>query len=178
MHKGMRYGTRITSRFGDVHCVVDEAGALVRLDFVGAKDRAATDDELGRRFTERGFGFAWDAAATRHVAEALERYFAGEPLAFDLARAPEGTDFQLAVWDELARVPYGRTVSYAELARRIGRPGAARAVGRANATNPISIVVPCHRVVGAGGALTGYAGGVDRKRELLAMEAAAASAVA
>ena len=84
--------------------------------------------------------------------------------------APRGTEFQKRVWSELVRVPYGETVSYAELAKRAGSPGAARAVGRANATNPIAIVVPCHRVIGADGSLTGYAYGVELKRGLLDLE--------
>ena len=84
--------------------------------------------------------------------------------------APDGTDFQKQVWAELMRIPYGETISYAELAKRMGRDGAARAVGRANATNPIAIVVPCHRVIGSNGKLTGYGGGLPRKEFLLALE--------
>ena len=100
----------------------------------------------------------------------LAQYFAGERTAFDLRLAPAGTPFQREVWDALLAIPYGETISYGELARRVGRPAASRAVGLANGRNPISIVVPCHRVVGASGALTGYGGGIDRKRFLLALE--------
>jgi methylated-DNA-[protein]-cysteine S-methyltransferase len=102
----------------------------------------------------------------------LDEYFAGRRTAFDLRIAPAGTPFELRVWDELRRIPYGETTTYGELAQRLGHPGAARAVGRANGRNPISIVVPCHRVIGASGALTGYAGGLERKRALLTLEGA------
>ena len=101
----------------------------------------------------------------------LRAYFAGELTEFELPLAPQGTEFQLTVWRELRNIPYGETISYAELARRIGRPTAARAVGHSNARNPISIIVPCHRVIGADHSLTGYAGGLDRKRMLLEHEA-------
>ncbi len=101
----------------------------------------------------------------------LRAYFEGRLTEFDLALAPHGSEFQLRVWRELRGIPYGETISYAELARRIGRPQASRAVGHANARNPISIIVPCHRVIGADNSLTGYAGGLERKRMLLAHEA-------
>jgi methylated-DNA-[protein]-cysteine S-methyltransferase len=102
----------------------------------------------------------------------LSGYFARDLKAFDLPLAPVGTPFQLDVWAALREIPYGETASYAEIARRVGRPGAFRAVGLANGRNPVSIVVPCHRVIGSGGALTGYGGGMDRKRALLDLEAA------
>lgn len=107
------------------------------------------------------------------VARRLDAYFAGERVAFDLPLAPSGTPFQQSVWNALCGIPYGETVSYAEIARRIGRPSAVRAVGAANGRNPIAIVIPCHRVIGANGALTGYGGGLDRKRALLLLEAPA-----
>lgn len=100
----------------------------------------------------------------------LEEYFAGERVAFELPLEPEGTPFQQTVWRALREIPLGVTWSYAELARQVGRAGAARAVGSANGKNPLSIVVPCHRVVGADGSLTGYAGGVNAKRWLLEHE--------
>ena len=100
----------------------------------------------------------------------LAEYFAGDRTAFDLPLAMEGTDFQRRVWAALLDIPYGETESYGQLAERIGRPGASRAVGLANGRNPVSIVVPCHRVVGAAGALTGYGGGIERKRHLLDLE--------
>ena len=102
--------------------------------------------------------------------EQLLAYFAGELRDFDLPLAPLGTPFQVDVWEALRRVPYGRTCTYGELAAAVGRPTAVRAVGAANGRNPISIVVPCHRVVGANGKLIGYAGGVDRKAALLSLE--------
>ena len=104
------------------------------------------------------------------AAAQLGEYFAGERIAFDLPLGPDGTSFQRIVWDALAQIPYGVTRTYGELAKAIGRPAASRAVGTANSKNPISIIVPCHRVIGAGGALTGYAGGVRAKQWLLAHE--------
>ena len=106
------------------------------------------------------------AEATRQ----LDEYFAGERTTFDIALDPEGTEFQQAVWQVLRAIPYGETISYGEQARRLGDPRKARAVGAANGRNPISIIVPCHRVIGASGDLTGYAGGLDVKRSLLALE--------
>ena len=100
----------------------------------------------------------------------LRAYFAGELTDFDVALAPAGTPFQQRVWAALREIPYGQTVTYAQLADRIGRPTAARAVGLANGRNPISIIVPCHRVVGSTGALTGYGGGLENKAWLLAHE--------
>ena len=100
----------------------------------------------------------------------LDEYWSAKRTDFSVPIAPVGTPFQLAVWKQLRRIPYGGTVSYLDLAKRIGRPSAARAVGSANARNPISILIPCHRVVGSAGSLTGYAGGLDRKRWLLAHE--------
>jgi methylated-DNA-[protein]-cysteine S-methyltransferase len=109
------------------------------------------------------------AGATR-VIEQLSAYFAGRRRDFDLPLAPRGTAFQLAVWNELQRIPYGGTISYAALARRIEKPNAVRAVGSANGANPIPIIIPCHRVIGANGTLTGYGGGLHIKRALLALE--------
>ena len=103
----------------------------------------------------------------------LRAYFDGGLTEFDLPLAPQGTEFQMRVWRELRNIPFGETISYAELARRIGRPTASRAVGHSNARNPISIIVPCHRVIGADKSLTGYAVGLERKRMLLAHEAGA-----
>ena len=115
---------------------------------------------------------------TLHAAETqLCEYFAGRRRAFDLPRDPTGTPFQRAVWEALAAIPYGETRSYAAIARAIGRPTATRAVGAANGRNPLSIVVPCHRVIGSGGALTGFAGGVAAKRWLLDHEARAIGAM-
>ena len=102
--------------------------------------------------------------------EQLREYFAGERTEFDLPLAPDGTPFQRRVWEALRTIPYAETISYRQLATRVGNPSASRAVGLANGRNPISLVVPCHRVIGADGSLTGYGGGLDRKRTLLDLE--------
>ena len=105
-------------------------------------------------------------------ARQIDEYLAGKRNAFALPLAPSGTAFQERVWGEIARIPFGETITYAELARRAGAAGSARAAGAATGRNPISIVVPCHRVVGSAGTLTGYAGGIERKARLLALEGA------
>ncbi|NNG37959.1 methylated-DNA--[protein]-cysteine S-methyltransferase [Flexivirga sp. ID2601S] len=102
----------------------------------------------------------------------LEEYFAGERTEFDLPLKSHGTAFQQVVWQALREIPYGQTWSYGQLAHHIGRPSASRAVGLANGRNPISIVVPCHRVIGSGGSMTGYGGGIERKQWLLGLERA------
>jgi methylated-DNA-[protein]-cysteine S-methyltransferase len=106
----------------------------------------------------------------RDAAEQLRSYFAGELREFDLPLDTRGTPFQRRVWAALRDIPYGSTISYAELAAAVGKPGAARAVGAANGRNPIAVVIPCHRVIGGSGALTGYGGGLGRKRLLLELE--------
>ena len=111
-----------------------------------------------------------DRESFREAIAQLTAYFAGELERFELALAPVGTPFQLAVWSKLLEIPYGETTTYGELARRIGAPAASRAVGAANGRNPIPIVIPCHRVIGSDGSLTGYGGGLDIKRRLLALE--------
>ena len=103
----------------------------------------------------------------------LDEYFSGKRKSFDIAVAPQGTEFQRRVWKTLTALPYGEMATYGELARRVGNPNAVRAVGAANGRTPISIVIPCHRVIGADGSLTGYAGGLARKAALLRLEAAA-----
>ena len=105
--------------------------------------------------------------------EQLQQYFAGTRTSFDVPLEPSGTPFQLRVWSALQDIGYGETLSYGELAARVGQPSAARAVGMANGRNPIAVIVPCHRVIGADGTLTGYGGGLERKRMLLALEAGA-----
>jgi methylated-DNA-[protein]-cysteine S-methyltransferase len=111
-----------------------------------------------------------DVSAVAEAVRQLRAYFSGELESFDLALAPQGTPFQQRVWAELCRIPYGETISYGELARRIGNPNASRAVGLANGSNPIPIVIPCHRVIGSNGKLTGYGGGLPIKEKLLALE--------
>jgi methylated-DNA-[protein]-cysteine S-methyltransferase len=138
-----------------------EGGALTAIDFgapAGFVDGASPEG-----------AFPADPVLTE-AARQLAAYFAGELRDFDLPLRPSGTPFQLTVWEALRRIPYGETVSYGELAVSIGRPAAARAVGSANHHNPLAIVVPCHRVIGADGTLTGYAGGLSIKSALLALE--------
>src|SRR6185295_6172208 len=120
---------------------------------------------------------SWHQADPLFVAvrEQLAEYFAGERQQFDVPLKLAGTQFQQRVWQELMKIPFGTTITYAELARRVGNPNASRAVGHANGRNPISIIVPCHRVIGAAGKLTGYAGGLDKKQWLLAWEHRAAA---
>jgi methylated-DNA-[protein]-cysteine S-methyltransferase len=130
------------------------------------------------RLTRLGFGVPvapqGDAGSVASAAIQLEQYFAGERTEFDLDVELAGTDFERRVWAEVRAIPYGSTVTYAEIARRVGRPSASRAVGRANGHNPIAVIVPCHRVVGSDGSLTGYAGGIEMKRALLDLERHAA----
>jgi methylated-DNA-[protein]-cysteine S-methyltransferase len=110
--------------------------------------------------------------ALAECARQVRAYLSGQQRAFDLPLAPEGSDFQKRVWRQIAAIPFGATLTYAELAKRAGSPGSARAAGAATGRNPLSIVVPCHRVVGSDGSLTGYAGGLPRKKKLLALEGA------
>ncbi|HEY8303242.1 MAG TPA: methylated-DNA--[protein]-cysteine S-methyltransferase [Solirubrobacteraceae bacterium] len=117
-------------------------------------------------------GYRSDDGALTHVVTQLNAYFAGELTDFELPIEMNGTDFQRRVWAALCEIPYGETISYGELARWVGNPKASRAVGLANGRNPVAIVVPCHRVIGADGSLTGYGGGLDRKVWLLEHEAA------
>lgn len=127
--------------------------------------------EEHRRGPRRDEGWVEEAAPFAQARRQLDAYFAGRLCEFTLPLAPAGSPFQLGVWRVLREIPFGETWSYRKLAERVGIPGAARAVGSANARNPISIVVPCHRVIGSSGALTGYGGGLPRKEWLLAHEA-------
>ncbi|HEY4128006.1 MAG TPA: methylated-DNA--[protein]-cysteine S-methyltransferase [Gammaproteobacteria bacterium] len=117
---------------------------------------------------------SWEASekAFREVKRQLKAYFAGKLTEFDLPLSPQGTEFQLQVWKTLRTIPYGKTWSYGQLAKRIKRPDAQRAVGAANGQNPIPVIVPCHRVIGADGSLTGFGGGLPIKQKLLALEGA------
>lgn len=136
--------------------LVGEGDALVGLYFQNAP-----------RPTE----WARDDRGLRDAAKQLDEYFAGKRTRFDLPLAPRGTPFRRAVWDQLLRIPYGETATYGEIARAVGKPAASRAVGGANHHNPISIIIPCHRVIGADGSMTGYGGEIHRKRLLLDLEA-------
>ncbi len=135
-------------------------------------DRRMLPTELTALERVRGTAVAGAHPYLDRVREQLDEYFAGRRTAFDLPLDTPGSGFQRSVWSGLREIPYGTTVTYADLARDAGHPGAARAVGRANGSNRVAIVVPCHRVVAAGGGLGGYGGGLDRKRRLLALEAA------
>lgn len=137
--------------FGPARVSVDANGAVTVFSFGAGEDGGGNNPAVARQ---------------------IEEFFAGKRQAFDFALAPKGTDFQKRVWAELVKIPFGETISYGELARRIGNPAASRAVGRANATNPIAVIVPCHRVIGTNGKLTGYAGGIELKDKLLAWERA------
>lgn len=125
-----------------------------------------------RHPVDRGLWRGGNSAVLDATEIQFGEYFAGERRQFDLPLSPTGTEFQRRVWRALETIPYGRTISYAELARRVGNPKASRAVGLANGRNPLSIVVPCHRVIGADGSLTGYGGGLSIKAFLLRLEGA------
>jgi len=151
--------------------LTSDGEALTEVLFVDAAD-AATAGPTATADTPAPGAVPVLAEAHRQLAA----YFAGELEQFSLPLAPAGSDFQRRVWSELEKIPFGETASYGEIAARLGLPpGASRAVGAANGMNPIAIVVPCHRVIGADGTLTGYAGGLERKRYLLRLESAAAS---
>ncbi|MGC1617480.1 MAG: methylated-DNA--[protein]-cysteine S-methyltransferase [Candidatus Acidiferrum sp.] len=124
----------------------------------------------GRRPKSPERDWVENETAFRDVKQQLQEYFAGKRKDFDLPLVLEGTEFQLLVWRSLMKIPYGETVSYGQLARRIGSPDAARAVGLANGSNPIPIIIPCHRVIGSNGELTGFGGGLPVKKKLLALE--------
>ena len=149
----MEHGT-FESPIGRIHVTVDDAGALARVSFV--------EDEQGPVVP--------DGEAVASAIRQLEEYFSGKRSVFGLELAPEGSEFEHNVWNLLTRIEFGSTTSYGEIADRLGDPGASRAVGTANARNPIAVVIPCHRVIGADGDLTGYAGGLWRKKWLLAHE--------
>jgi O-6-methylguanine DNA methyltransferase len=159
-----RHHLRLDSPIGELFAIEGTRG-LALLEYAGSrlaeKRLAGTTPFTGSL-----------SPVLRTLRDELDRYFAGELREFRTPLAAEGTAFQQAVWAELLRIPYGQTRSYADVARRIGRPTAVRAVARANATNPISIMVPCHRVIGSDGTLTGYGGGLERKRWLLELEGA------
>jgi methylated-DNA-[protein]-cysteine S-methyltransferase len=159
---------RFATPIGEALVVTDEAGALRAFNWTDYEPRMRA--WLERRY--RGVPLQ-EGRAAEPVRKAVQAYFAGDARALDgVAWRASGTAFQLTVWTALGAIPAGETLSYAGLAARIGRPSAVRAVGLANGANPISLVVPCHRVIGADGSLTGYGGGLPRKRWLLAHEGA------
>jgi methylated-DNA-[protein]-cysteine S-methyltransferase len=160
------YTSMMDSPCGPLLLVVNDDGAVVRIEFGNGRESQKTVLKM----RAAGIDVVEDAGRTAGLRRQLEEYFAGERQEFDLQLAPEGTPFELSVWGELKRIPFGETRSYGEIAQAIGRPGSARAVGRANGANPIPIVVPCHRVIGANGSLTGFGGGLEAKSRLLELE--------
>jgi methylated-DNA-[protein]-cysteine S-methyltransferase len=148
---------RFSTPLGEMAAAVDERGYVKRLSFLAGRDRFDPESIGGGSLCEG-------------VARQLSEYFAGKRTAFDLPLDPEGTEFQRDVWRALTEIPFGQRASYADVARRIGRPEAVRAVGAANGANPIAVVIPCHRVIGRDGSLTGYGAGLPIKRWLLDFE--------
>ncbi|MFC9297648.1 methylated-DNA--[protein]-cysteine S-methyltransferase [Streptomyces sp. NPDC057011] len=158
--------TVVDSPYGPLTLVATD-GVLSGLYMAGQRHRPA-EESFGERVAPAEEPFP-------AVARQLAAYFAGELTEFDLPLRLEGTDFQRRVWDQLVRIPYGETWSYGRLAAELGKPNASRAVGLANGKNPIGIIVPCHRVIGASGGMTGYGGGIERKVRLLAFESGSPS---
>ncbi|MFD9375216.1 methylated-DNA--[protein]-cysteine S-methyltransferase [Streptomyces sp. NPDC059999] len=156
--------TVVASPYGPLTLVATD-GVLSGLYMVGQRHRPA-EESFGERVEESEAPFP-------EAVRQLTAYFAGELSEFTLPLRMEGTEFQRSVWEQLVRIPYGETWSYGQLADKLGKPGASRAVGLANGRNPIGIIVPCHRVIGASGGMTGYGGGVERKVKLLAFESGA-----
>jgi len=154
------YWSRIESRFGDFAAWVDGKGRLIRFH-LRAKGAASVDRDAIE-----------DKAALADIQRQIADYDAGARKNFDVVRAAEGTEFQHRVWDALWEIPYGETTSYGAIAKQLGLVNGARAIGLANGQNPIGLIVPCHRVIGADGSLTGYGGGLPLKKALLTHEAA------
>lgn len=159
----MTYRT-VATPIGDLLVAGDEHGLRFVLFATGRDGVRAPDPE-----------WQHDAGTLEEPVRQLRAYFAGRLTKFDVDVAPGGTPFQRTVWRELQNIPYGQTISYGELARRLGNPRAVRAVGLANGANPISIIIPCHRVIGSNGSLVGYGGGLPVKQALIALERGQAS---
>jgi methylated-DNA-[protein]-cysteine S-methyltransferase len=147
----MNFHNVLSTPFGPIHTSVNQDGALVSLRFASFEGECTPD-------------------RTSHADQEILQYIAGERQQFTIPLAPEGSEFQHRIWRILTEIPFGTVRTYGDLAKQIGNPNAARAVGRANATNPIALVVPCHRVIGTSGTLTGFAYGVEIKRQLLEFE--------
>ncbi|MEU3317208.1 methylated-DNA--[protein]-cysteine S-methyltransferase [Streptomyces sp. NPDC048387] len=162
-----KYHTVVDSPYGPLTLVATD-GVLSGLYMTGQRHRPQ-EESFGERVAPQEEPFP-------EVARQLSAYFAGELTEFTVPVRLEGTAFQRSVWEQLVRIPYGQTWSYGRLAAELGRPGASRAVGLANGKNPVSIVVPCHRVIGASGSMTGYGGGIERKVRLLEFESGARAA--
>ena len=157
----------IQSPLGPVAFATDENGALVGLRFRDGRGQSSLENGLKRG----GFTLSHVEAPTTDTREQLSEYFGGERRSFDLPVAPGGSDFQEAVWDELSRIPFGETRTYGQVAEAVGGTGNAQEVGAACAANPVLLVIPCHRVLGADGSLKGYADGMPLKARLLDFEA-------
>ena len=157
--------TQWASPVGPLTLIADNENRLTRLEFGDGATRSEAAPDAAIVTEPEG--------VLADTIRQLDEYFAGARREFNLDLAPRGTSFQLAVWNALLTIPYGETASYGDIARSVGRPNAVRAVGQANGRNPLAIVVPCHRVIGSDHSLTGYGGGIDRKRFLLALEGAA-----
>ncbi|GAA4267540.1 methylated-DNA--[protein]-cysteine S-methyltransferase [Frondihabitans peucedani] len=159
--------TVIESPIGDLTLVADDDTSALRALYMVEHRHAPGVETFAERLAGSGARRVFG-----QVTRQLDEYFAGDREAFDLPLAPVGTAFQLAVWQQLRAIPFGQTRTYGEIAAGLGNPKAVRAVGLANGRNPLSIVVPCHRVIGASGAMTGFGGGVERKEYLLRLEGA------
>ncbi|MEM7245741.1 MAG: methylated-DNA--[protein]-cysteine S-methyltransferase [Acidobacteriota bacterium] len=162
----MLHAEALDTPIGEIAYAIDERGTLCRLSFIDELGRETFEDDLAA-LDER---VAWDDGRCEPLRIQLQEYFGGSRREFRIRVKTVGTEFQDRVWQGLQEIPYGTTISYGELARRIGSPDASRAVGQANNKNPIAIVIPCHRVIGNDGKLTGFGGGMDVKRRLLDLE--------
>ena len=160
------YTGTIDSPCGPLRFLVDEDGRLTHLEFLDTLDGPGAVED----FEAAGDEILQQPGHTFEVESELKEYFAGDRMTFEITVAPTGTPFQLKVWEEFLKIPYGETRSYGEIARLVGSPGASRAVGAAAGANPIPVVIPCHRVVGSDGALVGFGGGLENKARLLSLE--------
>jgi methylated-DNA-[protein]-cysteine S-methyltransferase len=158
------YARKFSTPFGEMLVAVNENDVLARLIF--PNEHAYWDSEIVRK----RYTVADDLGRCDRIVRQLDEYFEGKRRAFDLTLAPQGTLFQQSVWAALQTIPYGTTISYRQLAEKIGNLAAIRAVGRANGSNPIPIIIPCHRVIGTDGSLIGFGGGLPLKAELLKLE--------
>lgn len=158
------YTRQFATPYGEMIVAVDANGVLIRLIFPNG--HAYWTEEISRRH----YTVAHDPGCCDRVVQQLDEYFEGKRRTFDLPLAPQGTPFQKRVWAALQTIPYGTTINYRQLAEKIGNLAAIRAVGRANGSNPIPIIIPCHRVIGTDGTLTGFGGGLPLKAELLKLE--------
>ena len=167
-HTTTLHWSGVATPMGDVFAMATDRGVCWTGTPGTAMDRGL--DWMKRHMAVERVVEGEEVAPLRQAMDELRRYFAGERLQFACPLDLHGTPFQIAVWEELFRVPYGETRSYSDIARAIGRPAAVRAVGAANGANPVAIIVPCHRVIGSNGSLTGYGGGLPTKEWLLALE--------